>query len=66
MACREGVAREAWQAGAGRCVIDDSALRVGPTHAETGVSTLVIDAGTVARTVCVEHALGPTACVRVS
>lgn len=47
-------------------MIDDSALRVGPTHAETGVGTLVIDASTVAQTVCVEHALGPTASVRVS
>lgn len=47
-------------------MIDDSALRVGPTHAETGVGTLVIDTSTVARTVSVEHALGPTASVRVS
>lgn len=47
-------------------MIDDSALRVGPTHAETGVGTLVIDASAVARTVCVEHALGSTAGVRVS
>lgn len=66
MACREGVAREAWQARAGRRMVDDRALRVGTTHARTRVGTLVIDTGSTARTVSVEHTLGSAAGVRVT